>query len=88
MSDKITEKNSDTVKTLLEENRLFEVNEEFKNNARIKDETIYDEASKNREAFWAKQAENLDWYQKWDKVLEWKAPFAKWFIGGQVECQL
>ena len=84
MPEKVNDKNIDTVKTLLEENRVFEVNKTFKSNADIKDESIYAEASQDREAFWAKQAENLDWYQKWDKVLEWKAPFAKWFIGGKL----
>lgn len=84
MSDKVTEKNNETVKTLLEENRVFKVNEAFKSNADIKDESIYADADQDREAFWAKQAERLDWYQKWNKVLEWNAPFAKWFIGGKL----
>jgi acetyl-CoA synthetase len=44
----------------------------------------YDEAKADRLAFWAKQAERLDWAQKWDKVLEWDAPFAKWFVGGKL----
>ena len=37
----------------------------------------------DREAFWAEQAERLDWDQKWDRVLDWDdPPFAKWFVGG------
>ncbi len=80
----MAEKSKDTVKTLLEENRVFEVNAAFKSDADIKDESIYADADQDREAFWAKQAERLDWYQKWNKVLEWKVPFAKWFIGGKL----
>jgi len=74
----------DTVKTLLEENRVFKVSQAFHSSADIKDDSIYTEASQDREAFWAKQAENLDWYRKWDKILEWNPPFAKWFIGGKL----
>jgi len=72
------------MKTLLEEKRVFYANDAFKKAATINDETLYRQASQNREAFWEKQAENLDWYKKWDKVLEWNPPFAKWFIGGKL----
>ncbi|MGI0003906.1 MAG: acetate--CoA ligase [Candidatus Nitrosotenuis sp.] len=34
--------------------------------------------------FWEKQAQNLHWFRKWDKALEWKAPFARWFVGGKI----
>ena len=37
-----------------------------------------DLAIKDIEDFWDKEARNLDWYKSWDKVLEWKNPFAKW----------
>jgi acetyl-CoA synthetase len=44
---------------------------------------VYDEASRDRLAFWAKQAERLSWSKKWDEVLDWSnPPFAKWFVGG------
>ncbi|VAX36411.1 Acetyl-CoA synthetase [hydrothermal vent metagenome] len=74
----------DTVNVFLEENRSFPPSDEFKGNAGITDNTIYEQANADREGFWAKQAENLDWIQKWDKVLDWQAPFAKWFIGGKL----
>ena len=39
----------------------------------------------DRMAFWAEQAERLDWDQKWDRVLDWdNPPFAKWFVGGKL----
>ena len=42
-------------------------------------------ADADREAFWAEQAERLDWDQKWDRVLDWDdPPFAKWFVGGRI----
>ncbi len=41
-------------------------------------------AAADPEAFWAKQAEELHWFKKWDTVLEWNEPFAKWFVGGKI----
>ncbi|TRZ49906.1 MAG: acetate--CoA ligase [Dehalococcoidia bacterium] len=46
--------------------------------------TIYERSIKEPEAFWAEQARQLDWFKTWDKVLEWEPPFARWFIGGQL----
>ena len=46
---------------------------------------VYEEASADRLAFWAKAAGRLSWAQKWDDVLDWsEAPFAKWFVGGKL----
>ncbi|SFK89715.1 acetate--CoA ligase [Geodermatophilus ruber] len=46
---------------------------------------IYEEASRDRLAFWARQAERLTWAQPWDEVLDWSnPPFAKWFVGGRL----
>ncbi len=46
---------------------------------------VYEEASADRLAFWAKAAGRLSWAQKWDEVLDWsEAPFAKWFVGGKL----
>ena len=44
----------------------------------------YNLATKNIEKFWNEEAKHLDWYKSWDKVLEWKNPFAKWFVGGKI----
>lgn len=73
-----------TVDDLLEENRLFEPSKEFINNALIKDDSLYKEAEQDRLKFWEKQAQRLDWFKPWDKTLEWKAPFVKWFLGGKL----
>src|SRR3954466_4161647 len=59
--------------------------EDFREQALITDESIYEEADRDYEGFWAEQAEALDWEQKWDQVLDWSnPPFAKWFVGGKL----
>ncbi len=72
------------IDALLHENREFPPSEEFRLQARAKDPEIWNTAAKDREAFWAGWAEQLDWHTKWDKVLEWDAPNAKWFAGGKL----
>ncbi|MGQ9497791.1 MAG: acetate--CoA ligase [Desulfotomaculales bacterium] len=73
-----------TIDTLLEEDRIFHPPEEFTQQANIKSREIYAEARANPKIFWAMQAERLDWFRKWDKVLEWNPPFAKWFVNGKL----
>lgn len=52
-------------------------------------EALRQEAEADLEGFWAKQAEQLDWYHKWDKVLDdSNAPFYKWFVGGKTNIVL
>jgi acetyl-CoA synthetase len=45
---------------------------------------MYQRSMDEPEEFWAEQARQLDWFKTWDKVLEWKPPFAKWFTGGRL----
>jgi acetyl-CoA synthetase len=45
---------------------------------------IYRWSLEKTEEFWAEQARNLDWFKVWDKVIEWEPPFARWFVGGQL----
>src|SRR5881392_3611345 len=73
---------SNQIDALLQENRSFPPSEEFRRNANASDESVYDVT--DREAFWASWAAQLDWQTKWDTVLEWKAPHAKWFVGGKL----
>jgi acetyl-CoA synthetase len=42
------------------------------------------EASKDYVAFWENQAQKLVWFTKWERTLEWNAPFARWFVGGKI----
>jgi acetyl-CoA synthetase len=68
----------------LEEKRTFPPSPEFTAQANANDPAIYERASQNPEAFWASFAEELEWFQKWDKVLEWNPPHAKWFVNGKI----
>ena len=79
MSD--TEQNLDT---LLLEERRFPPPPDFVSRAHVKDAAVYAEAEADPEAFWARWAEELHWYRKWDRVLEWNPPYAKWFVGGKL----
>src|SRR5437588_1978875 len=73
---------SNEIDALLQEHRSFPPSDEFRRNANAKDESVYDVA--DAEAYWASWAEQLDWQTKWHTVLEWKAPYAKWFVGGKL----
>ena len=78
------QKRPQTLDDLLKEHRLFKPSPPFKKQANLNDPAIYKKAQKNPQAFWAEQAKALDWYKKWGRILEWKKPFAKWFIGGKL----
>jgi acetyl-CoA synthetase len=73
-----------SLSALLDERRTFPPSEEFKRRATWNDPAIYDRAAKDPEGYWAEQAKNLDWFTPWQRVLEWKAPWAKWFVGGKL----
>ena len=74
----------ETIESLLAEGRTFPPPESFKKNALVTGADVYDEADADYEGFWARQASALDWFQDWHTVLEWDAPFAKWFVGGKL----
>ncbi|HEX3375725.1 MAG TPA: acetate--CoA ligase [Candidatus Acidoferrales bacterium] len=76
--------NEKNMSALLDERRTFPPSEEFKARASWNDPEIYERAAKDPEGFWAEQAKNLDWFKPWDRVLEWDAPWAKWFVGGKL----
>src|SRR3990172_769274 len=50
----------------------------------VPDESLYEEAARDPEAFWARQAEALDWSRKLDRVRNWEPPWVKWFVGGKL----
>ncbi|HEX2833322.1 MAG TPA: acetate--CoA ligase [Thermoanaerobaculia bacterium] len=70
------------IDALLQENREFPPSDAFRRNANVNDPAIWSQAAKDREGFWAGWAEQLDWKAKWDRVLEWNPPNARWFVGG------
>ncbi|MEJ2007368.1 MAG: acetate--CoA ligase [Acidobacteriota bacterium] len=83
MSDK-TETAQERLVALLKEGRTFPPSEEFRRQANVSDPKIYEEARGDLESFWAKEAKRLDWFQNWNKVLEWNAPWVKWFVDGKL----
>ncbi len=66
----------------LQESPVFFASDEFKEKTSINATELYLDAKLDREGFWAKQAQHLDWFSPWQKVLEWDPPYAKWFVGG------
>ena len=79
---------SSAIDSVLNEQRVFEPSEEFRSRAHIKSlaeyERLFKEAEEQPEEFWANIARELHWFKPWDRVLEWDLPFAKWFVGGQI----
>jgi len=79
---------SNNIESHLNENRVFKPAKEFSKKARIRSlaqyKKMWDESIKRPEKFWAREAADLTWNKKWTKVLEWKEPFAKWFVGGKL----
>ncbi len=79
------ESSDSTIDALLAEHRTFPPSEEFKRDALVVDTSLYDEAARDDQGFWARQAsELLDWTTEWDTICEWELPDAKWFVGGQL----
>ncbi|WP_433315225.1 acetate--CoA ligase [Micromonospora sp. CA-269861] len=75
---------SEALANLLNETRQFPPPAELAAHANVTIDA-YAEAEADRLAFWAKQADRLAWSKKWDEVLDWSnPPFAKWFVGGQL----
>src|SRR3984957_6560925 len=89
MSDKaIVDVPGVNIDSILQEQRSFPPPAEFSKHAQIKSlaeyERIYKESVDDPEKFWARIAGELHWFKKWGKVLEWNCPWAKWFVGGQI----
>jgi acetyl-CoA synthetase len=76
-------KNMTTLENLGSEDRTFPPSAEFAGNANAKAE-MYSRAKADRLKFWEEAAEALHWEKKWDQVLDWQIPFAKWFVGGKI----
>ncbi|HVQ31415.1 MAG TPA: acetate--CoA ligase [Vicinamibacteria bacterium] len=76
------------IQSVLKEGRVFIPPTAFRDGAFLKDPAEYDALYKRSvddpEGFWADQARTLLWRKPWSKVLEWTPPFAKWFVGGQL----
>src|SRR5262249_14987476 len=79
---------TERIDTLLKENRLFQPSREFRKNAHVNNAATYRKAARNRAAFWAERARELDWIKPWRQVLQWKPPHAKWFLGGKLNASV
>jgi acetyl-CoA synthetase len=80
---------SDTsFQSLLHEIRVIPPPPEFAGQAHVRTaedyEALYKRSVEDPEEFWAAAANELHWFAPWQSVLEWKEPFAKWFVGGQM----
>ena len=73
---------------LLQEDRSFPPPSEFRAKANINDPAVYERAERDPEGFWASFASELEWFAPWTKVLEWKPPHAKWFVGGKINASV
>jgi len=70
---------------LLDENRIFKPSVETVERAYVKNWETEIEKGKDFEKYWEEKAEDLDWFQKWDQVLdESNKPFYKWFVNGKI----
>ncbi len=78
---------SQAIESNQQENRIFNPSDTFSKSAHIKSladyQKLWRESIDNPESFWSKIAGELTWMKKWDKVLEWNAPNAKWFVNSQ-----
>src|SRR5437868_12321404 len=76
------------IDSILQESRSFPPPAEFARQAHVNSleeyQRLYDLADTDPEAFWGAISRDLHWFKPWEKVLEWKAPWAKWFVGGQI----
>ena len=84
MTDEVST-SGDAIETYSLEDRHFPPPEAFKEASLVAGTFLYDEADRDVEGFWARQAADLlDWREDWHTICEWKPPFAKWFVGGKL----
>src|ERR1700722_16664869 len=78
---------SQNISSSLQEHRLFPPNPAFSARAHIQSRDqynhLYRQSIEQPDVFWANVASELHWFEPWKQVLEWKLPFAKWFVGGK-----
>jgi acetyl-CoA synthetase len=88
MAERVSSSHSSSITSVLQEQRVFPPPAEFSQKAHVKSaadyERIHRQAIEDPEKFWGGVAQELHWFRKWDKVLEWNAPWAKWFTGGEI----
>jgi acetyl-CoA synthetase len=75
---------TEPIQALLKEGRKFPPSKSFVTQAQVKSASIYKDAGRDPVKFWEKQAKSLRWMKPWKKTLDWKLPYAKWFVGGKL----
>jgi acetyl-CoA synthetase len=79
---------SNKIESHLVEDRVFKPTKEFSSKARISSmaqyKKLWQESVDKPQVFWAREAKELTWRTPWTKVLDWKDPDAKWFVGGKL----
>jgi len=77
-----------TIDSVLREHRVFAPPADFSRRARVASRADYDALYRRSvddpEGFWAEMASTLRWSTRWQRVLDWQAPLAKWFVGGRL----
>ena len=76
------------IEVLLREKREFKPPKTFAKQANAAKASVYRQADRNFQKFWGDFARELDWFKPWKKVLEWKPPRAKWFVGGKLNASV
>ena len=77
-----------TIEALLLEKRQFPPPKAFREQANVGDPSVYRKADRDFQKFWAGFARELSWYKTWKRVLDWKPPYAKWFVGGKLNASV
>ncbi len=76
-----------SIKSRQVEGSEFKPSKEFSKKARVSSmaqyKRMYKESIEKPATFWAREAKELQWSKKWTKVLDWKPPYAKWFVGAK-----
>ena len=84
----MAEHTESNIESHLVENRVFKPAPTFSKKARIGSmaeyKRLHAESINKPDKFWSREAKELHWFKKWGKVLDWKIPYAKWFVGGKI----
>ena len=76
------------IEALLRERREYKPPRSLVQRATVSDPAVYAKARRNPEKFWEGFAKELTWFRTWRRVLDWKPPDAKWFVGGKLNASV
>src|SRR5919108_1950060 len=77
---KMTKSGEHAIETMQVEERRYPPSPEFRKQANAQ-AALY---NRSLEDFWAEESKRITWFEPWNKLLEWKPPYTKWFIGGKL----